>query len=283
MGFGMSFFRRIVLLFSIIFFVTAVHSEERKLTAYFFNDSVNGFQFSDAYETHNMGLKLQIEKKFYQIDLGIVTPDMFEYENRFRTANRSFGELVSLSYGQGIYQNELLKIDGYAKLTSQGKFGISEFQSIIHKIANFQDDIDLLEQVRMPTKTWVGLGFDTTLMKKSEDQIFQLGIASYFGTDRGSISPYLKMGKQTEVWKPFGRFGVDLVGYDEIVTASPVNAELRGFRPYASFGLSRRFGPLEIVVSENLSLPSISSDNRLYARLYMSAQMDIGDILNLFD
>ena len=108
MGFGMSFFRRIVLLFSIIFFVTAVHSEERKLTAYFFNDSVNGFQFSDAYETHNMGLKLQIEKKFYQIDLGIVTPDMFEYENRFRTANRSFGELVSLSYGQGIYQNELL-------------------------------------------------------------------------------------------------------------------------------------------------------------------------------
>ena len=45
-------------------------------TAYFHNDSVNGFQISDAYETHNMGIRYALEDYYFVLDLGIVTPDM---------------------------------------------------------------------------------------------------------------------------------------------------------------------------------------------------------------
>ena len=276
------FIRTIIFLFAAVQILTPAFSDENRIKAYFFNDSVNGFQFSDAYETHNMGLRFDKGESFYQIDLGIITPDMFEFENRFRTANRSFGELISLMYGRKIYQNEALNIDSFVKLTSQGKFGISHFQSMIHKIANFKDDIDLLEEVRMPSKTWLGIGTDTLLRKNTSEQLYQFGFLSYFGSDRISFSPYLKVEKINKHWTQFGRMTVDLIVYDEIITAPPVEAQLREIRPLASFGLSKKFGPVEISVSENLSLPSIASDNRVYARLFMIAQISLEDIGKLF-
>ena len=69
------------------------------ITAYFQNDSVNGFIISDAYETHNMGVIYSKDDKFFSLDLGIVSPDMHTYKNQYRVANRSFGEIVTLSLG----------------------------------------------------------------------------------------------------------------------------------------------------------------------------------------
>ena len=57
---------------------TIAEAENLKVTAYFKNDSVNGFQLSDAYETHNMGLKVSNDEYYALVDLGIVSPDMYK-------------------------------------------------------------------------------------------------------------------------------------------------------------------------------------------------------------
>ena len=256
------------------------YAKDKSITAYFFNDSVNGFQFSDAYETHNMGLRFNKENQFYQIDLGIVTPDMFEYENEYRTANRSFGELITLSLGKKeFFTNDDIKLNVFAKITSQGSFGISGLQSIVHQFANFQDDIDLLEAVRMPSHTWFGVGKDLKFLKEDINQKHQFGILSYVGTDRLSSQPYMNIERKLGSWSQFGRLGIEFVLYDNIISAPPVEAQVRDIRPVLNFGLKRQLGPVEIQISENLSLPSIRSDKRLYARLFMSASIPLEDML----
>jgi hypothetical protein len=259
-----------------------VTAEEQTLTAYFFNDSVNGFQFSDAYETHNMGLKFEKEDDFYQIDLGIVTPDMFEYENEFRTANRSFGELISLFYGRNFSNSTVFESQIFFKLTSQGDFGISGLQSILHQFANFQDDIELLELVRMPSKTWLGFGADLTLKNDNLLKDYKFGLLSYAGSDRLSLQPYMKLQKQVKSWQAFGRVAFEYVAYDNIISAPPIEADAREFRPLLGIGLSHDFGPLKITISENISMPSISSDRNLYARLFMGASISLDDLSKLF-
>lgn len=261
-----------------VFLGTSVlgYAADTRITAYFFNDSVNGFQLSDAYETHNMGLKFHKDNAFYQIDLGIVTPDMFEYENRYRTANRSFGELITLAYGKSaFFTNQDLSLDFVTKITSQGNFGISGLQSIIHQFANFQDDIDLLETVRMPSQTWVGVGTDLKLLKDDSSQKYHFGLLSYAGTDRLSSQPYIRLDYSLGSWSQFGKLGVDFVLYDNIISAPPIEAVIREVRPVMSFGFKKQFGPLEITIAEHLSLPSIATDDRLYARLLMSASMPL--------
>ena len=43
-------------------FLPSVLLSETKVTAYFLNDSINGFKISDAYETHNMGILWEKDK-----------------------------------------------------------------------------------------------------------------------------------------------------------------------------------------------------------------------------
>ena len=272
-----------LLVFIVLANAAVVFSDENKITAYFFNDSVNGFQFSDAYETHNMGLKFEKDNTFYQIDLGIVTPDMFEFENRFRTANRSFGEFITLGYGKNkFFSNEALQLDFFTKITSQGNFGISGLQSILHQFANFQDDIDLLETVRMPSQTWIGVGTDLKFLKEDSNQNHHFGILSYLGSDRLSSQPYISLESTSGSWSQFGKLGVDFVLYDNIISSPPVQSKVREVRPVISFGFIKKIGPIEISISENLSLPSISTDNRLYARLFMSASVSLEKFSELF-
>ncbi len=269
-------------LFSFLCVSHTTNAEEPNISAYFFNDSVNGFQLSDAYETHNMGLKLEFKNEFYQLDLGIVTPDMFEFDNQYRQANRSFGELISFTYGREAYNDDYFDLSVFSKLTSQGEFGISGFQSIIHQFANFQDDIDLLETVRMPSQTWFGLG-GTFKFRPNLESFYSVGLQSYIGTDRVSANPYVEIRKDINKWSQFGRLGAEYVLYDNIISAPPVNAEIRRMRPKVSFGVSRQFGPVSITISENLSSPTILDDDRIYARLYMSATVSLNSLQALFD
>ena len=109
---------------------TIAEAENLEVTAYFKNDSVNGFQLSDAYETHNMGLKVSNGGYYALIDLGIVSPDMYKYRNRFREANRSFGEIITVEIGQTVYQeNEPFF---YGRVRASGEFGIDEMQDFAH-------------------------------------------------------------------------------------------------------------------------------------------------------
>ena len=65
-------------------------------SAHFHDDIVNAFQLSDAYETHNMGLRHEMEDYYVLIDSGIVSPGIYAYWNEYLEANRSFGELITL-------------------------------------------------------------------------------------------------------------------------------------------------------------------------------------------
>ena len=106
---------------------------EERVTAYFFNDSVNGLKISDAYETHNMGLVYEFGKHFGSLDLGIVSPDMHIYRNEYRKANRSFGELISLSLGSHYIDDENTQHKYFLQIKSAGKF-IDNLQDLMHRI-----------------------------------------------------------------------------------------------------------------------------------------------------
>ena len=90
--------------------INPVTHAEGKLTSYFSNDSVNGIGSGDAYETHNMGIVYEFNDIIMQLDLGIVSHDMHVYKNQFRVANRSFGEIVSFSFGRKLSLSEKSEI-----------------------------------------------------------------------------------------------------------------------------------------------------------------------------
>ena len=95
---------------------------------------------------------------FLNLDLGIVSPDMHIYKNEYRLANRSFGELISLTIGKNQISNSDYNISYYLKLVSSGEFGIDGMQDLMHRILTLQPVNYVNDLVRMPDETWYGLG-----------------------------------------------------------------------------------------------------------------------------
>jgi hypothetical protein len=277
--------KNLYLIIIVSFLSHAAIGSETKWTAYFYNDSVNGFQLSDAYETHNMGLKYHLNNKsFVQLDLGIVTPDMFRYDNKFKTANRSFGEIITLKYSFKRIETNKYTIAYFAQFLGQGNFGIDKLQSFAHVIGNIQDDIEILEMVRMPRNIWYGVGtnfkFNRNLILR--DSNYKYGFLSYVGTNRISINPYILSEYKYAKFSTFNKIGLDFVLYDKVISAPPISPRIRNYIPYINFGIKKAIGPLEITIAENISLPSIKGDNRLYARLFVSAEISTQNLYKLF-
>ena len=155
-------------------------------TAYFYNDSVNGFQLSDAYETHNMGLRYLKDDYYALLDLGIVSPDMWIYKNEYREANRSFGEVITLEVGQPVYISSPFSY--YFNVKSVGKFGVDKLQDFVHRVLFLQPVNKINNIVRMPNETWFGVGarynrvINLPLLGGS---VF--GTDAYLGSDRSSL------------------------------------------------------------------------------------------------
>ena len=245
-----------------------------KITLYFMNDSINGLKPSDAYETHNMGLKYNVNNIFFQIDLGLLTPDMFSYENKYRDANRSFGELINLRYGTENYNDNLSIFLNY---TAQGKFGIDKLQNIVHRIANFQNDNLILEKVRMPDAQWVGAGlvykdkFD--LIKNTNHYIVY---NSYIGTDKSSFGAGLELNLiKNDTNKFMIKTSLSYVPYDNIVSADPVNANHRVLLPKLVLGYTKTFNDISINVFEEITLPTIDNDDKPYIRFGASLSFPV--------
>ena len=206
---------------------------EGKLTTYFSNDSVNGIKISDAYETHNMGIVYEFNDIIMQLDLGIVSPDMHVYKNQFRVANRSFGEIVSFSFGRKLSLSEKSTGKYYLNLSSSGSFNIDKMQDFMHKILTLQPVNKVNDLVRMPDQTWVGLGFEYDLPLPEEYYLFDsIGVVSYFGTDKIFIQPNISKGKVFEKFKLTSEVGTKIILSDEIVSAPPIEAEYRPLIPY---------------------------------------------------
>ena len=245
---------------------TSALADSVEAEAYFSNDSVNGFQLSDAYETHNMGIRVSNETYYAILDLGVVSPDMYVYRNRFREANRSFGELITLEIGQTVSQlNEPFY---YARFRASGRFGIDDMQDFAHKVLSLQPVNEVNDLVRMPDNVWYGVGGVYKLT--APDYILnnsEIAFDAYLGTD----AAYAQAEVSSNVTGDFLNFsygaGVRLVAYDEVVNADPINAEIRTVNPYAYLGLDFQAAGYKFYMKEVISYPTIKSDDAIYAVL----------------
>jgi len=246
---------------------------EKNIKLYFSNDSINGIKPSDAYETHNMGLIYGFDNNFFQLDLGLVTPDMFVYENQYREANRSYGELIRLTYGSKKFNDKDIKI--YLNYIAQGKFGIDKLQNLAHNIANFQIETDILEKVRMPDSQWVGAGIyyqkNESLFKKIN---FAMLLKGYIGTDKSAFSIGTEnILLESESSSASLISNLQYVPYDNIVSADPVNAIHRKLIPSLKLQYKYTYQNLTFTLYERISLPTIVSDNKPY--LLFGASLEI--------
>ena len=241
---------------------------EDKIQAYFSNDSLNGLKFSDAYETHNMGLIYSSKEYYFKLDLGLVTPDMYVYRNEYREPNRSFGELISLEIG--VPYNSTDDFRPYAQAKASGSFGIDKIQDFAHQLLALQQVNEVNELIRMPADAWFGVGlrkeFKSALMDAHH---IKLNLDGFMGTD----SSFLDAKLTKEFRRPLLTYDLSVSGrviaYNQIVSAPPINAKVRSFIPKIDFGISYTTGPYTFFIRDAFSLPSIKSDSNFYGMLGM--------------
>ena len=256
-----------LLLFILVSLSNILHSEE-SITAYFSNDSVNGLKISDAYETHNMGLIYRDDDILYTFDLGIVSPDMHIYKNEYRVANRSFGEIITLSVGQSKELQDKINISYFGQFKSSGSYGIDKMQDFMHNILSLQPVNYVNNLVRMPNQKWIGIG--GSLQNDLGNRLAplkQIGFSGYIGTDRFEISSYAKGERKYRGFRPYGEVGLKYVLYDYVVSSPPISAEIRNFIPYVEFGLLFSYLNVDWFIRDRFSLASIDEDNNVFGVL----------------
>ena len=254
-------------------FFAASAAQSDGLTAYFHNDSVNGFQLSDAYETHNMGLRYDTAGYYALLDLGIVTPDMHVYRNEFREANRAFGELITIELGEPSKTSATLNY--YVRVTSSGQFGIDKMQEFAHRLLSLQPVKDINDLVRMPTNTWIGTG----LRLSNDSSFWLLGDAvvsydAYLGSDSARVQVQAEKSISGEYFDCIYGVGMSAIIFDEIVSAPPVEATARSYIPFAKLKIKFDAFGHNFFVSERVSLPTIQSDERIFAVLSAGVTFD---------
>lgn len=245
--------------------VVGTYTNASELSFYFSNDSLNGFKLSDAYETHDMGIKYGTASHWYDLNLGIVSPDMYVYRNQYREANRSYGEIISVSYGSN-------QTGGFCTLSQVGQFGLDKVQDFAHRIFQLQPISKINYLVRMPNETHFGCGISYDLNNQSTRTI-----TSYLGSDRSFISA----GIQTPVIKHSNfdissTLGITLIGHDHIVSAKPISANIRHLIPHWDMRLNYRLNnAVTVSISEKFSLPTIDSDNKAFIQFFASVMFSI--------
>ena len=261
----LSFFISLILL---ILNVTSALRAEESITAYFRNDSVNGIKISDAYETHNMGILWKRDESFFELDLGIVSPDMHVYKNQYRVANRSFGEIISITYGANQSLKDNVEFKYYFNLRSSGTYGIDRLQDLAHNVLGLQPVNQVNDLVRMPRKTWVGLGGEYRNIIKSVDALSQtVGMKFYLGSDKVEFVPFASGKIEYDRYTLFGEVGFNAVQFDKIVSAPPISADHRNLIPYIELGLDFEYLGARWYFKDKFSLPTVASDDSVYGVL----------------
>lgn len=239
------------------------HAGDRSLTAYFDNDSINPFRFVDAYETHNMGLVYRDGEHRFVIEAAIVSPDMIVYKNIYRVANRSYGELLRVRYERELELSGWeAELGGY--VVASGQFKLDRIQQLIHDVFWLQDTFGQVQPIRMPDDVWFGVtgAFSSDLRSGSS---YRQRYGLQLGTDRVAVMGGVERNVSLWGWDGVASAGVEAIIRDEIVTAPPISAEHRRLVPRAGIEFSRRFGQATVAIGETISLPTISSDNRMRA------------------
>ena len=255
-------------IFLLCFLSPSILVADRALILYFSNDSVNGLKISDAYETHNMGLVYEIEKSYFGLDFGIVSPDMHVYKNQYRLANRSFGEIVTLSYGRKADFSPKIRANYFTKFSASGEFGIDKMQDFMHRILTLQPVNDINDLVRMPNEQWFGLGASLEFdLEEKNYGLNELNLAAYVGTDRLELSTSVQKLKNYKNYSLLGELGIKFVSYDNIVSAAPMLADHRPIIPFAEIGLEFTLFGVQWYIKDKFSLPTLDSDDQLFGVL----------------
>lgn len=246
------------------------------VSVYFSNDSVNGLVISDAYETHNMGVLWKRDGNFFELDLGIVSPDMHVYKNQYRAANRSFGEIISLTYGVTQSLRDGVEFDYYFKLRSAGNYGIDSMQDQAHKVLGLQPVNQVNDLVRMPGETWVGLGGEYRNITNSVDTLSQiLGFQFYLGSDKVELVPFVSGNIDYNEYTFSGEVGLKLVEFDKIVSAPPISADHRNLIPYIELGVDFEYFGVDWFIKDRFSLPTIAADESIFGVLSAGIEFNL--------
>lgn len=239
---------------------------EGKIQAYFLNDSLNGLKMSDAYETHNMGLIYSNDEHYFKLDLGIVSPDMYVYRNKYREANRSFGELISLEIGE--HKNADNRYRLYTRIKASGKFGIDELQDFAHRLLSLQQVNGVNDLIRMPSDLWIGVGLRREIEPNMEAlQNIKINLDGFLGSDTSFLNARITKEFLYPIFNYDISFAGRLIAFDNVVSAPPINGKERIFIPEVAFGITYKHGPYGVFLRDTFSLPTIKSDNALYGVL----------------
>lgn len=234
------------------------------LEVYFSNDSINGFQLSDAYETHNMGLRYTDGPHIVSLDLGIVSPDMLVYRNQFRHANRSYGEIATVSYVNALENIPNVSAGLYIK--GSGKLGLNKAQAFAHKLFKLAKVDEINELVRMPDQTWFGViaNYETNPKKENNtEKLYSFG--TNLGSDKGSFKGEVNYRKRMSKFNLNISYGAEFVPYNHVVSSEPIRAKHRKINPIVTLGIETKLAEMDLYVSQRLSLPTISEDDSIYA------------------
>lgn len=230
---------------------------------YFSNDSINGLIISDAYETHEMGVRHSFGDNFVDLNMAIVSPDMHVYRNIYRDADRSYGEIISIEYGDKI-GNEIYSL----KISSIADFHLSNLQDFAHRVLGLQPVSKINDQVQMPDQFHLGFSVSGTCKYITQS----CGYVSYLGTDRAKLSSTFELyhGK-FEKSSVYINANFDVVAYDNIVSSTPIGAEVRNIVPGVTFGYEVKLNDGVILeVSDTFRLPTLNSNSSLFGFLSVS-------------
>ena len=201
---------------------------------------------------------------------------MHVYKNEYRVANRSFGEIVTVSLGSTGKTSRGFDYEYYGQIKSSGSFGIDEMQDFMHRLLTLQPVNYVNDMVRMPDRTWIGLGGQ--LKHEFPDNNYyvdQIGTNYYLGTDRIELTPFLaKLFYYRNI--PFSyEAGIRSVLYDEVVSAPPISAKHRRLVPYFEIGARFTYLGMGFYIKDRFSLPTIEGDDGVFGLLSAGLSYDL--------
>ena len=245
------------------------------LSIYIANDSINGIKFSDSYETHNAGLIWHGPLWRLQLDTAIVSPKLDKSRRPGWTANRAYGELVSLALEKSLANNTMLGVS----YISAGSFGFNQWQERVHELLEHTGYEEDIKAVRMPDDEWLGLTLRQTAPSSpflSDGLSQNISWRMIWGEARQALGISFAAKKTLQPaaltatkdnWQFHWQTGIDYVTKDAIVSASPVDATHRKWRPHVAIGFSRQILGWHVSIRETATLPTIATDDEVFLTL----------------
>ena len=225
------------------------------------NDSPNGWKYSDAYETHATSLRKVGESGWLEFSAALVAPKRPKRAADDWTANRAFGELLTAEFGNLYRKTERGAWHIGGALTFIGSFGLDSVQEEVHNLLGYDSIRNDLQNARMNDAVLVSALLD---YRRRLDNDWLADGGFELGTRRNAAS--LTISKTTDcarfAWNYQAK--LELVANDEVVSAAPLNADIRHLVPTLGVGMCFTWRGFPIEISEEISLPRIRSDDDIF-------------------